>query len=261
MAFITEFFTNILRFLVETTSGNLGLAILLFTFLIRSALIPLTLPSLRASQKMKEVQPQIKNLQKKHGKDKAAFQKAQLELYKKYNINPLSGCLPQLAQLAVLIILYRVLISFLTNPSVSGVDVKLSFLWIADLGKVPEISLSHISNFILPLLAMATQMVLSLMIAPGAEIRDVVPNTSKSKAIQEENKKEDNMADMAQSMQQQMMYIMPIMTGFIALKFPAGLALYWVATTLFSIGQQWYVSGPGGIAIYYTRLVNRIKNS
>lgn len=261
MAFITEFFTNILRFLVETTSGNLGLAILLFTFLIRSALIPLTLPSLRASQKMKQVQPEIKDLQRKHGKDKAAFQKAQLELYKKYNINPLSGCLPQLAQLAVLIILYQVLIAFLNNPSISGIDVKLNFLWITDLGKIPEISLSHASNFILPLLAMGTQMVLSLMIAPGAEIRDVVPNKSKKKAIQVENKKEDNMADMAQSMQQQMMYIMPLMTGFIALKFPAGLALYWVATTIFSIGQQWYVSGPGGIAIYYNRIVNRIKNS
>ena len=244
MSFFSDVFNNFLVFLVGTT-GSLGFSIIIFTFLIRSALLPLTLPSLRSSKKMKDLQPKIKKLQKKHGKNKQALQKAQMELYKKYNVNPLAGCIPQLAQLGVLIVLYRVLINFLNSPVVNGVAVNPNFFWL-DLS-IPD------SMYILPVLAALSQLFLSLMIAPGAETRDIIPNKSKSKKIQKANKKEENTADMAQSMQQQMMFIMPIMTGFIALRFPSGLALYWVATTIFSIGQQMYISGPGGLKTYYKR--------
>ncbi len=241
MGFITDIFQNLLNFLVSTT-GSLGFAIITFTFLIRSALLPITLPSLRSTKKMQKLQPEIKKLQKKHGKDKQALQQAQMELYKKYNINPLAGCIPQLAQLAVLILLYRTLLDFLNDPNLL---ISTQFYWL-DLS-IPD------TKYILPVLAMITQFFLSLMIAPGAEKRDIVPNNSKSKKIQKENEKEEDMAGMAQSMQQQMMFIMPLMTGFIALRFPSGLALYWVATTLFSIGQQWYISGPGGLVTYTQR--------
>jgi len=250
MSFFSEIFNNFLVFLVGVT-GSLGYSIIIFTFLIRSALLPLTLPSLRSSEKMRKLQPKIKDLQKKHGKDKQSLQKAQMELYKKYNVNPLAGCIPQLAQLGILIILYKVLIDFLNSPTINGIIVNPSFFWL-DLS-VPD------SKYILPVLAALTQLVLSLMISPGAETRDVISNTNKSKKIQLENKKEEGTADMAQSMQQQMMFLMPIMTGFIALKFPSGLALYWVATTVFSIGQQLYISGPGGLVIYYKRALNFIS--
>ncbi|MCB9813480.1 MAG: membrane protein insertase YidC [Pseudomonadales bacterium] len=252
MSFITEIFNNFLVFLIGTT-GSLGLSIIIFTFLIRSALIPITLPSLKATGKMRDLQPKIKDLQKKHGKDKQALQKAQMELYKKYNINPLAGCIPQLAQLGVLIILYRVLINFLNAPTINGITIDPYFLWLNL--SVPD------SKYILPVLAAFTQLILSLMISPGAEIPDIVPNKSKNKKVILENKKEENTADMAQSMQQQMMFIMPVMTGFIALGFPSGLALYWVATTIFSIGQQWYVSGPGGLLIYYKRALSFVSKN
>ena len=249
MSFFSDIFNNFLVFLVGAT-GSLGYSIIIFTFLIRSALIPITLPSLRSSEKMKKLQPKIKDLQKKHGKDKQGLQKAQMELYKKYNINPLAGCIPQLAQLGVLIVLYKVLIDFLNSPTINGLVIDSNFFWL-DLS-VPD------SKYILPVLAALSQFVLSLMISPGAETRDIVPNKSKSLKIQQENKKEEGTADMAQSMQQQMILLMPIMTGFIALRFPSGLALYWVATTLFSIGQQMYISGPGGIIIYYKRALSFI---
>jgi YidC/Oxa1 family membrane protein insertase len=241
MGFIIEGFQQLLMFLVEAT-GSLGFAIILFTFLIRSALLPITLPSLRSTKKMQALQPEIKKLSKKHGKDKQALQKAQMELYKKYNINPLAGCIPQLAQLAVLIFLYRALIDFINDNS--GI-IDMNFLWL-DLS-IPD------AIYILPILAVLTQLFLSLMIAPGAETKDIVPNNSKSKKIQKENDKEEDTADMAKSMQQQMMFMMPLMTGFIALRFPSGLALYWVITTVFSVGQQWYISGPGGLFIYANR--------
>ncbi len=247
MEFATEGIVQLLTLLTSLT-GNLGLAILVFTFLIRSALLPLSLPTLKATQKMRELQPEIKKLKKKYGKDKEALQKAQMDLYKKYNVNPLAGCIPQLLQFAVLIFLYRALLALLNDPSIT-LDTR--FLWL-NLTEVDKV-------YILPVLAAVSQLVLSIMIAPGAEKEDRVPNNSKSKKIQQENEKEEDVAEMAQSMQQQMMFIMPIMTGFFALRFPSGLALYWVATTLFSIGQQYYVSGWGGITTYSRRILSKFQ--
>lgn len=244
MEIISELFFNFLVFL-HTTTGSLGYAILVFTFLVRSALLPLTLPSLRSREKITQLQPEINKLKKKHKNNKQEFQKAQLDLYKKYNVNPLSGCIPQLVQIGLLILIYRTLLQFLDVTEVAGVTLQVNFFWL-DLTK-PD------PTKILPILTAASQLVLSLLIAPGAEKRDIVPNNSTKKKIQEENKKEEDFAEMAASMQKQMIFIMPVMTGFIALSFPSGVALYWVATTIFSIGQQLYISGPGGLSVYSKR--------
>jgi YidC/Oxa1 family membrane protein insertase len=87
---------------------------------------------------------------------------------------------------------------------------------------------------------------MSLMISPGAEIPDIVPNESKKKEVQKANEKEEDFAEMAASMQKQMLFFMPVMTAFIAWRYPSGLALYWVITTVFSIVQQYFISGWGG---------------
>lgn len=240
------------QMLVElmTLTGSLGYSIILFTLIIRSILLPLTIPSIKAQGKIRDLKPELDKLKNKHGDDKKALQLAQMELYQKYNINPLSGCLPQIVQIAILIFLYHVLISFLGTTEFNGVALQTQFFWL---------NLSQPDKYyVLPVLAGVTQFILSLMIAPGAEVRDVVPNKSKKKAIQEANKKEEDMAEMAASMQQQMIFIMPVMTGFIAIQFPSGLALYWVITTLFSIGQQYFLSGPGGLVSYWQRAVSFI---
>jgi len=250
MQLFTDFLISILTALHQFT-GSLGIDIILFTIIIRTALLPLTLPSLKAGHKLKELQPEIKKLQQKHKGDKKAMQLAQVELYKKYNVNPLAGCLPQLVQIGILILLYRVLINFLGNPEINGAVINSKFGWF-DLSKPDPL-------YILPVFAAVSQLFMSLMIAPGAEKRDIVPNKSKKKTVQEANKKEEDVAEMAQSMQQQMIFLMPIMTGVIALRFPSGLALYWIMTTLFSIGQQYYVSGWGGITTYSARLKNLIS--
>ncbi len=244
MSFAISLITHVILELF-TLTGSLGVAIIIFTLLVRSILLPLTLPSLRAQKKMKELQPEISKLKKKYGKDKQALQKAQMELYKKYNVNPLAGCIPQLVQIGFLILLYRAMIVFLGQESIEGVVIDLSFLWL-NLAN-PD------SLYILPVLAGLSQFVLSLMIAPGAEKDDVVPNSSKKKAVQKANEKEEDFAEMAASMQQQMLYIMPVMTAIIALRFPSGLALYWVVTTVFSVVQQWFISGPGGLVVYAQR--------
>jgi YidC/Oxa1 family membrane protein insertase len=244
MSFIYDFINSSLVFLYGIT-GNLGLTIILFTGIVRAVLLPLTIPSIRTQKQMKELQPELKALKQKHGSDKKAFQQAQLDLYKKYNMNPIAGCLPQLVQLGMLIVLYHALTVFLNQSEVNGEPINRFFLWL-DLGTVD-------SRYVIPVLAGVSQFILSLMIAPGAEVRDAVPNQSSQKTVQEANKKEEDMADMAASMQQQMLFIMPVMTGVFAARFPSGLGLYWIATTVFSIAQQYFISGPGGLASYTQR--------
>jgi YidC/Oxa1 family membrane protein insertase len=244
MHFITE---PILMLLIEIykLTNNLGWSIILFTILVRTILLPLSFNSMSAQKKMKELQPKIKELEKKHSGNKESLQKAKLELFQKYNVNPLAGCLPQLVQIGLFIILYRVLVSFLGQTNINGLDINQAFYWL-NLSKPDQ-------WYILPVLAGVTQLILSVMILPGGEVADLVPNQSKITKVQKANEKEEDMAQMAESMQKQMLFIMPVMTMVIALKFPSGLALYWTATTVFSIIQQYFLSGWGGLTLYWKR--------
>jgi len=247
IATLTTFFSSILLSLNSIT-GSMGISIIAFTFIMRTLLLPLTLPSIKARKKMKELKPELDKLKKKH-KDKKELQLAQMDLYKKYNVNPLGGCLPQLVQFAILIILYRTLSSFLGVEHVNGNGIDPSFLWFNLTQPDPK--------YILPVLTTAVQFLLSIMIAPGAEIRDIIPNKSKSKKVRAANVKEEDSAEMAVAMQQQMLFVMPIMTGIVATKFPSGLALYWVATNVFNIVQQLVISGPGGLTSYFARVFRK----
>ncbi len=242
---LQQFFTIILVSL-HSLVGSLGLSIILLTILIRTLLLPVTLPSLKARKKIKKIQPKLDKLKNKHKGNKKKLQQEQMKLYQKYNVNPIAGCIPQILQIIVLIGLYRALQGVLENGVIDGVQVNPEFLWLNLTQPDP--------TYILPIMAAGVQLILALMISPGGEVRDIVPNEAESEKVQQENKEEEDMAEMAKSMQQQMIFIMPLMTGFLAASFPAGLAIYWVATNLFSIVQQYFVSGWGGLKTYLQRI-------
>jgi YidC/Oxa1 family membrane protein insertase len=223
-----------LIFLTNLFGGSLALAIIVLTIIIRTILIPLSLPALKSAQKIREIKPKLDELKRKHGKDVKKLQQAQLSLYKEYGINPASGCLPTIAQIAVLIALYKVFIDFIQNGNGNYLAADMNFFWL-DLAK-PD------PYYVMPILAALTQLILSLMLMPGTEHHTQQQIKSKS-----EDQKQESSMEMAETIQQQMIFMMPIMTGVIALSFPAGLALYWIITTVFSIGQQYFISGPGGL--------------
>ena len=83
---------NALIFFYQFLFHNLGWAIIILTMVIRVILIPLTMPSLKAAKKMKELAPEIAKLKKKYANDKQQFAKAQLELYRQHGANPAAGC-------------------------------------------------------------------------------------------------------------------------------------------------------------------------
>jgi len=98
-------FVNAL-FAVYYMIGNFGLAIIIVTVIIRLVLLPLVMPSLKSAQKIRELQPKLNKLKEKFGKDKQALAKAQMDLYKQEGVNPMSGCLPQIIQIAVLLLFF-----------------------------------------------------------------------------------------------------------------------------------------------------------
>ncbi|HKY74010.1 MAG TPA: YidC/Oxa1 family membrane protein insertase [Patescibacteria group bacterium] len=250
MNFLTAPLLQFLLFLYKMI-GDFGGAIIIFTLILRFVLAPLSVPAIKSQKKMQKLKPELDKLKKLHGTDKTKLQQEQLKLYQLHKINPAAGCLPYILQFVVLIALYQVLNDFLHTKEVGGTAINTMFLGL-DLSKPDR-------TFILPILSGVSQLALSLMVLPGAESHDLIPDNAKTKKLQVANKKEEDTQEMAESMQKQMVFMMPVVTGIAALNFPAGLAMYWVVSTLFSIVQQWILSGPGGLFLYTRNALQAVR--
>lgn len=233
--FISNPLRDVLLTLVQVT-GNLGLAIIVLTITLKLLLLPLTLPSLKAAEAMRLLQPEIEKLKRQFGKDKTGLQTAQLALFKEHKINPAAGCLPQIFQMGIFVVLYRVFMSLLQSQQ--GLGFATNFLWL-DLTKADP-------WFVLPILSSATQFILGVMLLPALDT-----SAAQVTAVNTPSKKDDqdanDMTSMAASMQQQMLYLMPVMMFFFTFRFPSGLVLYWFVSTLISLLIQARVSGWRGI--------------
>ena len=227
---------------IDAYVGNFGWAVIAFTVAVRGALLPITLPSLRAGKKMRELQPEIKELKKRFKDDAKGLQQAQMDLYKEKGVNPAAGCLPQIPQIVIFIAMYRVFIDLL-NGDTAGLS-STNFLWLDITQPDPY--------YILPVVVAAAQLLLGLMVSGGADTA-----AEQTLAAQTEDTKDDDDANdataMAQTMQQQMIFMMPVMTLIIALRFPSGLAVYWFTSTLISLTQQYAVSGWGNLGSYWVK--------
>lgn len=220
--------------------GNFGIAIILLTVLIRAILIPITLPAIKSAKKMQDIKPHLDKLKEIHGKDKTRLQQEQLKLYKEHGVNPAAGCLPYLVQFLVLIAMYQVFIFFITKGKIDNTIVNMNFLWL-NLAKPDK-------TYVLPIVAGLSQLIMSLMMFPKTQPK---PEEKKSKEDKKDVKKDE---DMATTMNKQMMFLMPAMTVFIGINLPSGLAIYWIATTVFSIIQQYFTTGWGSLEKYLVKL-------
>lgn len=235
-----------LIFFYHLTGNSFGLAIIALTAIIRGISFPLSLPAMKSQKKLQALAPELSALKKKH-KEKAELQKAQLELYKSHGVNPGAGCLPQILQILILIALYNVFTNFIHGGQIDGSMINMNFLWL-DLSKPDQL-------YILPVLAGVTQLLYSLMLRPGTEH----PHPKEKQDTKKEKKEEKNEMEMAEEIQSQMMFMMPAMTLIISFQFASGLTLYWVVTTVFSIIQQWLVTGPGGLRYYWAVVMQKLR--
>ncbi len=248
---------NLLVLFYHLLGMNLGWAVLALTFSTRLLLLPLTLPALKGAQKQKELAPKLKEITQKHKGNKQKITEEQLKLFKEHGVNPGSGCLLQIIQIIILITLYQTFVRLLGADS-NGLTTLNDLLYLPSLHLGQSIrtvfgwwDLSQPDTFyVLPVLAALAQFTLGKM---------MVPQIKKEEALAEATV--DQKDDLAYNMQEQFLYLTPIMTIFIGLKLPAGLVLYWLATTLFSLGQQYKVGGLGGLAPLVKRLSRKEKDN
>lgn len=225
-------------------TGSAGIAIISFTILARLFILPLTLKSLQSTRKMQELQPQIKELQRKYGKEPQRLSEETMKLYKEFKVNPAGGCLPMLIQMPIFFGVYQAVINLTPssigarlaepvlgilaanglqqatalNQSFAQNQLAGSFLWLKDLG-VPD------PYYILPVLSVIAQLLVQLMAMPRVQ-------------------------DAQQKAMSQSMLVLPLVFGYIGFVWPSGAVLYWVVGSFFSMVQQYLISGWGSLANY-----------
>jgi len=211
--------------------GPFGIAIVLLTILIKLIISPVFQYQLTTSRRVqaeqRRIAPHLAALRKKYKKDPQRLNQETMALYKEHNINPLaqmSGCLPALVQSPILIALFYVIRDAHKTLPIHN----FQFLGIA----LDKAALAH-GQFIalavlLPLLAGLTTFVQTKMMTPPGGTAAQDPTQA--------------------AMTQNMTLILPVFIGFISLQFAAALALYWVVSNLFSIGQQYFITGWGSLS-------------
>lgn len=240
--------------------ADLGLAIIALTVFIRLILVPVTLPSLRAMQVMKDLGPEINRIKKKHAGDKAKIRQAQADLYKSKGVNPAAGCLPQIVQLVVLFALFGVFNLIAQGNATENINkfaygmlrlvepIRTSFLYL-DLAKPDVFPVAGIP-FALPgpvlLLSALLQFLSSKMMMPQVTLQE-----------KQAAKTESEVDDIGVAMQKQMLYMFPVFTLIIGIKFASGLVLYWAVMSLFQMVQQYFVSGFGSLSPLLDKIVKK----
>lgn len=218
--------------------GNLGLSILVFTALTRLATFPLTVRQLRSTRAMSQLQPKIKEIQKKYAKDRQAVSRETFKLYRENGVNPI-GCLgPMVVQMPILIGLYWALIKLLPGNPENLVD--LSALLYSGLGLVHE-AIPIDSAF----LGMDLAVLTGGLAIPA---RFLLPAFSgASMWVQQKMMTPTNADPRQQQTQKMMLWMFPAMFVFISFQVPAGLVVYWVASNLIGIAIQYRITGWGGL--------------
>lgn len=225
---------NILLFIYNLV-GNFGVAIILFTLLIRLVTHPLTVKQLKGTAAMQDMQkdPRWIEAQAKYKGDKEKLAAEQMRLYKEMGISPLSGCLPTLIQFPIIIGLYQAIIQSLASSPLellnltkhvytgflnvaNLIPLESQFLWM-NLGQ-PERLLIPGIPWGIPILAVVV----------------VITTYLQSKLMQPPAA---NPGDQSNQMMGMMNIYMPFLMGYLALTLASGLSLYFVASNLIGIGQ------------------------
>ncbi len=200
---ISSIMANILTFFHETLGVGWGMAIIFLTILVKVVLFPLSLSQIRSLEGMKKIQPEIKKIQEKYKNNPEEQQRKLMELYQKNKVNPLGGCLPLILQLLILLPLIRVL----SSPENFNLDFTNAYFLTMNLTQKN-------SYWLLAVISGATSYIQQKMTMVGTD--------SSQTAV--------------------MNYIMPVFMGWITYTLTAGVGIYWVASTVLGIIQQWVIT-------------------
>lgn len=283
---------NIFRLLITTPLGyilgwindfvnNYGVAIILFTVLIKLILLPLGLKQQKSMTKMQRIQPKLKEIQEKYKYDQNKASMETMKLYKEYGVNPAGGCLPLLIQFPILIGLYQVIyrpLTYILHMSASKIEeLKKAYKLTGNAAsRMAEIAISEsekLLNFdflglnlsdipwdaikaniaspkslallIIPILAGLSTFMSSkiTMMINKDKTTEVKENKVPERVLSPDPKKAAGNTQSAESMTNSMTYIMPFMTVWFALTLPSAMGLYWVISNVLSLGQTILLNG------------------
>jgi YidC/Oxa1 family membrane protein insertase len=219
---------NTLVALSSQLFGSFGLTIIILTIIIRGCMYPLTAKQLRSSRAMQGLQPKLAELQKKYAKDKQKLAQEQMRLYKESGVSPAGCAVPMLIQLPIWIALYQSIIRVLavTPEDLLGLS-RLLWSWPVVYSVLPLNSEFLWFNLVYPNIGVAVLVGVTMWLSQ----KMVTPSVS----------------DPQQKAQSQMMlWMMPLLFGFIAMSLPSGLALYWITSNIISMVMQYLVIGGWG---------------
>lgn len=230
--FLTKPFLYMLSFLGNGL-GSIGIAILVFTVMLKLVTLPLSLKSNHSMARMKTLQPEIKRLQDRYAKDKMRLNQEMMELFKREKVSPVSGCVPTLIQIPIFFALYKVLYV--------GIEMRQApfFGWIHDMS-VPDptswFNLFGLAPWDMPHQLTVNAFLFTLYVPPAMHIGVWPVLMGCSMLLQQRLSPQPT--DQSQA---QMMKVMPLFFTYMLSSMPAGLVIYWTWSNLLSIAQQWFI--------------------
>ncbi|MFH8802864.1 membrane protein insertase YidC [Streptomyces sp. NPDC017936] len=241
-----------------------GLSIVSLVILIRICLIPLFVKQIKATRAMQTLQPEMKKIQERYKNDRQRQSEEMMKLYKETGTNPLSSCLPILAQSPFFFALYHVLNSIANNDTIGVINQSL----------LESAQKAHI--FGAPLAAKFTDSSADVAALDASlttvrivtAVMIVLMSASQFYTQRQLMTKNVDTTVKTPFMQQQkmLMYVFPIMFAVFGINFPVGVLVYWLTTNVWTMGQQMYVihnnptPGSKAQAAYLERLHKRVEH-
>ncbi len=242
-------------------TGDIGTAIVLLTIIIRVLLIPLFRKQIVSQRRMQMLQPELKAIQVKYKGNRAKISEEQMKLYRDRGVNPASGCLPAVLQLLLLMPMYQVFSQGLNAPNISSMlqvlgnpvinvtcydpsnayapCINPNVWWLAWIPQIKDGSLQFYPGGLpsnLPEIFIQVVLGLSLLALASALLQLVQTRMMSTPSD-----------DPQQRTQQRVFLILPLFSLVYGSFLPAGLFIYWITTTIFSIVQQYLINGWGGL--------------
>lgn len=277
MSALAGLFGYVLNYLYNYVQ-NYGLAIILFSILLKLILLPLTIKQQTSMKKNSKVQEEIKKLQLKYKNNPEMLNKEVMEIYKREKVSPFSGCLSSILQLVIFISVFYLIsrpLTFMKKVDTGIIDsykqeirdngqasnyeeirvielkssedekvyLNMNFLGV-DLSKVPMQNWKDVKVFIIPLLYIVTTFI-NIKLSTNLTNPKKKEEDKEVEVVDKDNNKKETQDDQLESMQQMtksMNYMMPIMSVAIALVAPLGLSLYWFVTNVLQLIERFTIN-------------------
>ncbi len=270
-----KFFANVFGYALNFIYGivnNYGVAIILFTILLKLIMLPISIKQQKTMKKSTKIQKQVKEIQNKYKNDPTRMNQEVMDLYKRENMSPFSGCLSSILQIILVISMFYLVSRPLTymkhvEPELiekysqelretegnanyqeigiirtksaedEKVNINMNFLGL-NLSSVPTQNYTDWKVFIIPVLYVITSFISTRVTANLNQTKKKSEEKVEANPDTKELAKKEEEIDMMEEMNKNMMIMMPLMTVSIALIAPLGLALYWLINNIFMLGER-----------------------